>query len=174
VTGREAGGRLAGDAPGSQVRARRQRPPLHRGSDWCPGQELDGRKSDVEFSASPSSLTLEAARTLVLGVWTFLRVLLGRSTAVTLENVALRHQLMVLQRSSPRPRLRRLDHILWVPLTALGELASSLSLSSFITAISTWPDRPRSPPGGPPRSSASTGLSCVDTVIGAAAGNRYF
>jgi hypothetical protein len=28
---------------------------------------------------------------LVLGVWTFLRALLGRSTAVTLENIALRH-----------------------------------------------------------------------------------
>jgi hypothetical protein len=32
---------------------------------------------------------------LVLGVWTFLRALLGRSTAVTLENSALCHQLMV-------------------------------------------------------------------------------
>ena len=29
---------------------------------------------------------------LVLSVWTFLRALLGRSTAVTLENIALRHQ----------------------------------------------------------------------------------
>jgi len=28
---------------------------------------------------------------LVLGVWTFFRALLGRSTAVTLENIALRH-----------------------------------------------------------------------------------
>jgi hypothetical protein len=46
---------------------------------------------------------------LVLGVWTFLRALLGRCTA--LENVALRHQLEVLQRSIPRPRLRRQDRI---------------------------------------------------------------
>jgi hypothetical protein len=62
---------------------------------------------------------------LVLGVWTFLRPLLGRSTAVTLENVALRHQLMVLQRSSPRPRLRRQDRLLWVCLSrlwAVGDL----------------------------------------------------
>ena len=38
---------------------------------------------------------------LVLGVWTFLRVLLDSSASavVTLENVALRHQLAVLQRS---------------------------------------------------------------------------
>jgi hypothetical protein len=48
---------------------------------------------------------------LVLGIWTFLRALLGRSTAVTLENIALRHQLMVLPRSNPRPRLRRQDRI---------------------------------------------------------------
>jgi hypothetical protein len=56
---------------------------------------------------------------LVLGVWTFLRALLGRSTAVTLENIALRHQLMVLQRASPRPRLRRPDRLLCVCLSRL-------------------------------------------------------
>ena len=53
---------------------------------------------------------------LVLGVWTFLRAFLGRSTAVTLENITLRHQLMVLQRSIPRPRLRHQDSIPWVRL----------------------------------------------------------
>jgi hypothetical protein len=56
---------------------------------------------------------------LVLGVWAFLRALLGRTTAVTLENLALRHQLMVLPRSIPRPRLRRQDRILWVCLSWL-------------------------------------------------------
>jgi hypothetical protein len=56
---------------------------------------------------------------LVLGVSAFLRALLGRSTAVALENIALRHQVMVLQRSSSRPRLRRLDRILWVCLSRL-------------------------------------------------------
>jgi hypothetical protein len=56
---------------------------------------------------------------LVLGVGAFLRALLGCSTAVMLENVALRHQLMVLQRSSPRPRLRRQDRILWLCLSRL-------------------------------------------------------
>jgi hypothetical protein len=40
---------------------------------------------------------------LVLGVWAFVRALLGCSAAVTLENVALRHQLGVLPRPSPRP-----------------------------------------------------------------------
>jgi putative transposase len=56
---------------------------------------------------------------LVLGVWTFLRALLGSSAAVTLENVALRHQLAVLQRSVGRPRLRRWDRLVWVGLSQL-------------------------------------------------------
>ena len=56
---------------------------------------------------------------LILGLWTLLRAVLGRSTAVTLENVALRHQLAVLQRSVPRPRLRRRDRIFWLWLARL-------------------------------------------------------
>jgi putative transposase len=56
---------------------------------------------------------------LVLGVGTYLRALLGRATAVTLENVALRHQLAILQRSVPRPQLRRRDRIFWVCLSRL-------------------------------------------------------
>jgi putative transposase len=55
----------------------------------------------------------------VLGVWAFVRALLGSSAAVTLENVALRHQLAVLQRSVGRPRLRRRDRIFWVCLSRL-------------------------------------------------------
>ena len=56
---------------------------------------------------------------LVLGVWTFLRALLGSSAVVTLENVALRHQLAVLQRSVRRPRLCRRDRIFWLWLERL-------------------------------------------------------
>ena len=55
----------------------------------------------------------------VLGVWTFLRAILGSSAVVTLENVALRHQLAVLHRSLRRPRLRRRDRIFWVWLSRL-------------------------------------------------------
>jgi hypothetical protein len=44
---------------------------------------------------------------LVLGVWAFARALLVNSAGVSLENVALRHQLAVLQRLVGRPRLRR-------------------------------------------------------------------
>src|SRR5437773_7790640 len=55
------------------------------------------------------SLPLGAAMLLVLCVWTFLRAILGSSAVVTLENVALRHQLAVLHRFLRRPRLRRRD-----------------------------------------------------------------
>ena len=56
---------------------------------------------------------------LVLGVWAFVRALLVSSAAVSLENVALRHQLAVLQRPGPRPRLRRRDRIFWLWLARL-------------------------------------------------------
>jgi len=39
--------------------------------------------------------------------------------ALMLENLALRHQLAVLQRSAPRPRLRPSDRVLWVLLSRL-------------------------------------------------------
>jgi putative transposase len=97
---------------------------------------------------------------LVLGVWAFLCALLGRSTAVTLENIALRHQLMVLQRSSPRPRLRRQDRILWVCLSRLwANWRSRLLIVPPATVVAwhrqgfrlywRWKSRLRSP-GRPP------------------------
>ena len=60
----------------------------------------------------------------VIGVWTFLRALLLGSAAIALENLALRHQLRVLQRSVRRPRLARWDRILWgLAVPGLGGLA---------------------------------------------------
>jgi putative transposase len=93
---------------------------------------------------------------LVLGVWTYLRVFLGRSAAVTLENIALRHQLMVLQRSIPRPRLCRRDRIFWVCLSRLwGNWRSSLVIVQPATVVGwhrqgfrlywRWKSRLRSP-----------------------------
>jgi len=54
-----------------------------------------------------------------IGRWTMFRVFFGASATVAFVNIALRHQLMVLQRSVSRPRLRRRDRILWVWLTRL-------------------------------------------------------
>jgi hypothetical protein len=50
---------------------------------------------------------------LVIGLWTFLRAMLVGSAAVAIENLALRHQLLVLQLSVDRPRLSRRDRIFW-------------------------------------------------------------
>ena len=52
----------------------------------------------------------------MVGVWTFFRAWLFGSAAIALENLALRHQLRVLQRSGRRPRLARWDRVLWVGL----------------------------------------------------------
>jgi putative transposase len=55
----------------------------------------------------------------VIGLWTFLRALLFGSAAIALENLALRHQLAVFQRSVARPRLSRCDRVFWVWLSRL-------------------------------------------------------
>jgi putative transposase len=54
---------------------------------------------------------------VVIGLWTFLRAVFFGSAAIALENLALRHQLLVLQRSVGRPRLARWDRIFWVWLS---------------------------------------------------------
>jgi putative transposase len=56
---------------------------------------------------------------VVFGVWAFVRALLVNSATVSLENIALRHQLAVLQRSVSRPRFRRCDRIFWLWLARL-------------------------------------------------------
>src|SRR5215475_12144325 len=92
---------------------------------------------------------------LVFGVWTFLRALLGATTAVALENLALRQQLTVLQRSVARRRLRRRDRIFWICLSRLWpNWRASLVLVRPATVVARhrqgfqlygrWRSRPRS------------------------------
>ena len=52
-------------------------------------------------------------------VSTFLRVLFASRAGLAAENLALRQQLVVLQRSVRRPRLRRRDRVFWVWLSRL-------------------------------------------------------
>ncbi len=73
---------------------------------------------------------------LVLGIWTLLRALLVNSAAVSLENIVLRHQLAVLQRSVGRPRLRPWDRIFWVGLSRLwADWRSSLVIVQPATVL---------------------------------------
>ena len=61
---------------------------------------------------------------LVIGLWTFLRALLFGSAAIALENLALRHQLLVLQRSvRPTPSGSVGPGLLGLAVPPLGELA---------------------------------------------------
>src|SRR5215467_1043538 len=64
---------------------------------------------------------------LVLGLWTFLRALIGGAAAVSLENLALRSQLAVLQRAVPRPKVYPPGStLLGLALTPLDRLAVDL------------------------------------------------
>jgi len=73
---------------------------------------------------------------LVLGVWAFVRAVLVNSAAISLENVALRHQLAVLQRSVGRPRLHRRDRLFWVaPLQVWAGWRASLVIVQPATIL---------------------------------------
>jgi putative transposase len=87
-----------------------------------------------------------------------LRVLRTRR-ALVLENLALRHQLAVLQRTAPRPRLRKADRLLWVLLSRLwNRWTDAVSIVQPATVIRcqrtglqlfwTWKSR-RNGPGRP-------------------------
>ena len=73
---------------------------------------------------------------LAIDLWTFWRTLLTGSAAVALENLALRHQLLVLQRSVRRPRLARRDRVLWVWLSQVwAGWRSSLVIMQSVTVL---------------------------------------
>ena len=73
---------------------------------------------------------------LVSGIVIFVRALLSNRAVIAAENLALRHQLGVLQRSVKRPQLRRLDRILWVWLSRLwADWRSSLLIVKPETVV---------------------------------------
>ena len=97
---------------------------------------------------------------LVLGVWIYFRVLCVGTATVSLENVALRHQLAVLQRSVVRPKVYRWDRLFWVCLSRLwAGWRSSLVIVQPSTVLAwhrkgfqlywRWKSRPRAA-GRPP------------------------
>ena len=56
---------------------------------------------------------------VVTGVVLFIRVIFANRATIVAENLALRHQLGILQRSVKRPRLRQRDRIFWAWLSRL-------------------------------------------------------
>jgi putative transposase len=97
---------------------------------------------------------------VVIGLWTFLRAWLLGSTTIALENLALRHQLFVLQRSVVRPHLSRWDRILWVWLSRVWtDWRSSLVIVQPATVLAWhrrgfqlyWRWKSRAPSVGRPR-----------------------
>jgi putative transposase len=97
---------------------------------------------------------------LVRSLWTFCRAVLFGSAAIALENLALRHQLLVLQRSAARPRLSRWDRILWVWLSRVWtDWRASLVIVQPATVLAWhrrgfqlyWRWKSRAPSVGRPR-----------------------
>jgi putative transposase len=75
----------------------------------------------------------------VMGLGTFLRALFSGSAGIALENMALGHQLLVLQRSAGRPRLAQGDRIFWVWLSRLwASWRSSLVIVQPATVLAAW------------------------------------
>jgi len=85
-----------------------------------------------------------------------------------LENLALRHQLAVLQRSAPRPRLRPSDRVLWVLLSRLwrgwGEAVAIVQPETVLRwqrtgfkLVWTWKSRRR----GPDRRAVAPGVRAL-------------
>jgi hypothetical protein len=112
----------------------------------------------LELGRSPHPSRPGAVMILVLGVWAFVRALLGSSAAVTLENVAPRHQLAVLQRSGGRPPAPSVGPArLGRALTAVGGLGvwwPSHRSPGSITVTPASPDR--GGPAGQPSSARAT------------------
>ena len=73
---------------------------------------------------------------VVRTIFLFLRVFITNRSTIAAENLVLRHQLGVLQRSVKRPRLRQRDRIFWVWLSRLwAEWRSSLIIVRPETVI---------------------------------------
>ena len=73
---------------------------------------------------------------IVSGIVIFVRALLSNRAAIAAENLVLRQQLGVLQRSVKRPRLRRRDRVLWVWLSRLwSDWRTSLVIVKPATVI---------------------------------------
>ena len=73
---------------------------------------------------------------IVTGVVLFVRAVFASRATIVAENLALRHQFGILQRSVKRPRVRQLDRIFWVWLSRLWpDWRSSLMIVKPATVV---------------------------------------
>jgi hypothetical protein len=92
--------------------------------DGFPVNQVWGRQSAYRRFGNDSPMTSCAEDARMLIVLALLRAIFGAFYAafqpkanLVLENLALRHQLAVVQRATPRPRLRPVDRAFWVLLS---------------------------------------------------------
>jgi hypothetical protein len=87
------------------------------------GSRSRQRLSLLLTPSTSSTLKFGPARSMMAGMLTLiltgLLFALRTQRALVLENLALRHQLAVLHRTAPRPRLRPSDRMFWVLLARL-------------------------------------------------------
>lgn len=74
----------------------------------------------------------------ITAFWIALRVSLTSRAVLIAENLALRHQLSILQRSAKRPRLRPLDRLFWVWLSRLWPAWRSVAKIFQPDTVTKW------------------------------------
>ena len=76
---------------------------------------------------------------ILRSILAFLKAFFARRAVLAAENLALRHQLVVLQRSINRPKFRRRDRIFWVwPLRIPGSCCETVTASMARTSGIEW------------------------------------
>ena len=73
---------------------------------------------------------------IIRGLCQFVVSALGRKRELILENAALRHQLLVLNRQSKAPRIENRDRLFWITLLRLWpDWGGALSLVQPVTVV---------------------------------------
>ncbi len=74
----------------------------------------------------------------ITALWRALRVVVTSRANLVLENLALHHQVLILQRSVKRPKLHSLDRLFWVYLSRLWPAWRSVVKIFQPDTVVTW------------------------------------
>ena len=75
---------------------------------------------------------------LITALWLALRAAVASRSTLVAENLALKHQLSILQRSAKRPKLRPRDRLFWVWLSRLWPHGRSVAKIFHPDTVVTW------------------------------------